>query len=210
MESEFIGAPCLVAACWLFTCTGTISIALTARPAAFAALFSPTSCCCRARAFRPFFFPVAIPGWLYALAFLLGSFFALKVGRDNVGHDAHLGGAIIGFVIAAALEPAAVRYNLRVFIAVLGVSVVLLVYLWVNPLFLPGWAFWSGRLRPGRRPAGLPAHRRESVVLDAVLEKIAHTGLDSLTEDEKALLECVSNKFRRRADSAKPKSGLTI
>ena len=68
----------------------------------------------------PFFFPVAIPGWLYALAFLLGSFFALKVGRDNVGHDAHLGGAIIGFVIAAALEPAAVRYNLRVFIAVLG------------------------------------------------------------------------------------------
>lgn len=158
----------------------------------------------------PFFFPIAIPGWLYALAFLLGSFFALKVGRDNVGHDAHLGGAIIGFVIAAALEPAAVRYNLRVFIAVLGVSVVLLVYLWVNPLFLPGWAFWSGRLRPGRRPAGLPAHRRESVVLDAVLEKIAHTGLDSLTKDEKALLECVSNKFRRRADSAKPKSGLTI
>jgi membrane associated rhomboid family serine protease len=158
----------------------------------------------------PFFIPIAIPGWLYALAFLLGSFFALKAGRDNVGHDAHLGGAIIGFVIAAALEPAAVRYNLRVFIAVLGVSVALLFYLWVNPLFLPGWDFWSGHLRRGRAPAGVPAHRRESVALDAVLEKIAHSGFESLTEDEKALLEGVSEKFRRRADSAKPKSGLSI
>ena len=46
--------------------------------------------------------PIPIPGWLYAIGYLLISFFGLKENRGNIGHDAHLGGAIIGFLIAAA------------------------------------------------------------------------------------------------------------
>src|SRR5882762_4294217 len=38
-----------------------------------------------------FLMPLAIPGWLYAIGFMVASFLAMKAHRDNVGHDAHLG-----------------------------------------------------------------------------------------------------------------------
>ena len=57
------------------------------------------------------YFAVPIPGWLYAIGFMVGSFVALKKAKDNIGHDAHLGGAIVGLLIAAALHPQAARYN---------------------------------------------------------------------------------------------------
>lgn len=84
-----------------------------------------------------YFIPIPVPGWLYAIGFLAGSFLALRQGRDNVGHDAHLGGAIIGLLIAAALHPQAVQYNWKLFLIVLMASIALLVYLWVNPFFCP-------------------------------------------------------------------------
>src|ERR1044071_6554591 len=46
-----------------------------------------------------FYYPIPIPGWLYAAGYLLYSFFGMKEHRGDVGHDAHLGGAIIGFLI---------------------------------------------------------------------------------------------------------------
>ena len=46
--------------------------------------------------------------------------------------------------------------------------------------------------------------------VDAILDKIAKSGADSITADERALLESVSGKLRRRAESEKPKSGLAI
>ena len=156
------------------------------------------------------YFALPIPGWLYAIGFLVGSFVAMKRGRDNIGHDAHLGGAIVGFLIAAALEPDAARENWRVFLLVLVPAILLLVYLWANPLFLPVPAFLR---RPYvAKPSGerLPRHKREASQVDAVLEKIAKSGLDSLTPQERVLLEEVSGEYRRRADSKKPESGLAI
>ena len=48
------------------------------------------------------------------------------------------------------------------------------------------------------------------VQLDAVLDKVARSGIESLTREEKALLEQISGKYRRREQSKKPKSGLAI
>jgi membrane associated rhomboid family serine protease len=154
--------------------------------------------------------PLYVPAWLYAIGFLVGSFFALKAGRDNVGHDAHLGGAIVGLLLTALVYPASLHYNLRVFLTVLIAAVLLLGYLWVNPMFLPLGALWNRAARSKRRLANLPRYRRESLEVDTVLEKISTTGFESLTEEEKRLLEGVSGKFRRRAEHEKPKSGLTI
>src|SRR5438874_1463614 len=62
-----------------------------------------------------FFLPISIPGWLYAIGYILYSFFGLKEHRGDIGHDAHLGGAIIGFLITAGLEPSSVPRNPLVF-----------------------------------------------------------------------------------------------
>ena len=102
-------------------------------------------------------------------------------------------------------------------------AMVLLVYLWLNPLFLPVGSFFGGPTtkkggssfgaRLWRRAAGarsLPKHKRESLQVDAILEKIGKSGFDSLTEEEKRVLGEVSDKYQRRAESKKPESGLAI
>jgi len=155
--------------------------------------------------------PVPIPTWLYAILFFVGSFFALKRRADNVGHDAHLGGAIIGLWTTAALEPWIVPGQLKLFLTISGLSLLLFVYLVKNPLFLPLSSFvpdWSPfRWKSGPPP---PKHKRESVDLDAVLDKISKSGMDSLNAEERAVLNSAAEKYRRRADSKKPSSDLII
>jgi hypothetical protein len=46
--------------------------------------------------------------------------------------------------------------------------------------------------------------------MDAILDKIAKKGIQSLTTEEKAMLDRMSGKYQRRADSKKPESGLPI
>jgi membrane associated rhomboid family serine protease len=157
-----------------------------------------------------YFIPVAIPGWLYAIVFLAGSFVALKRERDNVGHDAHLGGAIVGLLIAAALHPEAAISNWRVFVIVLALAGALLACLWINPILLPWSAFRGSWFARRSRKTELPGRRREQAEVDAILDKVANGGIQSLTAEEKAFLEGVSGKYQRRAQSRKPESELRI
>ena len=58
--------------------------------------------------------------------------------------------------------------------------------------------------------AALPKHKRENLEIDTILDKIAAKGIQNLTKEEKAMLDRMSGKYRRRADSNKPESGLAI
>ena len=156
------------------------------------------------------YFVVPIPGWLYAIGFMVGSFIAMKNAKDHIGHDAHLGGAIVGLLIAAGLHPEAAVYNWKIFLLVLVLAILLLICLWRTPLFLPSPSFFDRPFRAKPQRTKLPRHKQESMQVDAILDKVAKHGVHSLTADEKALLEEVSGKLRRRAESEKPKSGLAI
>src|SRR5437016_13494774 len=136
-----------------------------------------------------FMFPIPLPGRLSAVGYLLVSFYGLKENRGNIGHDAHLGGAIIGFLIAAGMNPDAVRENVGIFFTVLGLAIALLIYLWVNPMFLPVSAFVGGPKLWRKKSRTMPEHRREVLQVDAILEKISQRGFESLTEEEKAMLD---------------------
>lgn len=157
-----------------------------------------------------FLFPVWIPAWLYAILYLVATFVAIKRQSDGIGHDAHLGGAILGFWTAAVLHPWLVRENLKTFLAISILAVLLFVYLAKNPLFLPPSTSWRERPHRKTRGNGLPKHKREAAAVDAVLDKISREGIGNLTAEEKALLNSTSEKYRRRAESRKPDSGLTI
>jgi membrane associated rhomboid family serine protease len=157
--------------------------------------------------------PVSIPAWLYAVIFLLSSFFALKRNTDNIGHDAHLGGAIIGLLTAAALHPAMVRLSPKWFAGVTVLSIALFVYLVKNPMFLPMASFQPRVAWPRFRKSksrDQAVNRPDPMRVDAVLEKISRSGLESLTPEERRLLESVSARYRRRGESEKPESGLII
>ncbi|SHL50605.1 Rhomboid family protein [Chitinophaga jiangningensis] len=51
------------------------------------------------------YFAIGIPAVIYALLFLAYSSYMSKRGMDNIGHDAHIWGAIFGFVAPIALRP---------------------------------------------------------------------------------------------------------
>jgi len=159
-----------------------------------------------------FYLPIAIPAWLYAIGYILYMFYGMQTGKlGNIGHDAHLGGAMIGFLIAAGLHPEAARENLAVFLGVFISGVLLLIYLWRSPLLLPvSTVFHTPFAKNKSGSTSLPIHKRETLETDAILDKIAKKGIHSLSSEEKALLDRMSSKYRRRSDSQKPESGLAI
>jgi membrane associated rhomboid family serine protease len=172
------------------------------------------------------FVPINIPSWLYAVAFLLASFYGMQRQITNVGHDAHLGGALVGLFTATALHPSVIRYSPRLFATISVGTALLFLYMARNPLFLPldGFDFAKTDGRPARQPwrvslqrlfhfprsksQGPPAtFSRPDRRVDAILQKISAQGLHSLTEEERKLMDEISDKYRRRAAREKPDSG---
>lgn len=140
-----------------------------------------------------FFIPIPIPGWLYAIGYLAYSFFAMKHGWTNVGHDAHIGGALIGLLLAALLMPRAVIASPWLFTGMFALGTVIFFYLWKNPLMLPLKHFLSGQ-DADTPPKSKPRSGPSEADVDAVLEKVSRAGLNSLTPKERSILESAAKK----------------
>lgn len=51
------------------------------------------------------YFIIPLPAYVFGIGYLLYSIWAMKRGQDNIGHDAHFGGAMGGFLITILLQP---------------------------------------------------------------------------------------------------------
>lgn len=51
------------------------------------------------------FFALPMPSYVFGILYLLYSIYGMKSKNDNIGHTAHFGGAIGGFLITLAREP---------------------------------------------------------------------------------------------------------
>jgi membrane associated rhomboid family serine protease len=69
-----------------------------------------------------------IPGFVYGIGYLLYSIYGMKKRNDNIGHDAHFGGAIGGYIFTLILFPSLFKTSL-VFIILLAIPVALLLIL---------------------------------------------------------------------------------
>jgi membrane associated rhomboid family serine protease len=72
-----------------------------------------------------FFIPIPIPAYLFGIAYLLYSIYGMKSNSDNIGHDAHFGGAIGGYVITLILATWLFETN-QLMIALLAIPILLL------------------------------------------------------------------------------------
>ncbi len=72
-----------------------------------------------------FFVPIPIPAWLFGVAYLLYSIYGMKSRAGNIGHDAHFGGAIAGYVMALVFMPSVITNDLWI-VLLLAVPIVLL------------------------------------------------------------------------------------
>ncbi len=145
---------------------------------------------------RFFFIPIDIPAWAYAIGFLVISFFAMKSGKSNIGHDAHLGGAIIGLIVTTVLYPRLVLHQPGLFAAVMGISVVMMIYLVKNPLFLPLRSFMPSNRDSTPPPPQTTASADKLRRVNEILEKISRSGVDSLTAEEQRILDEASRRGR--------------
>jgi len=98
--------------------------------------------------------PVPIPSPVYAVLFIAISVFGIQSRRGNIGHDAHLGGAIIGLIVTTLLYPRIVTQNLYLWMLVMGIAVALFIYLYRSPRYRSGGlrAVRGERDEVGRRP----------------------------------------------------------
>lgn len=59
-----------------------------------------------------FFIPIPIPAYVFGIGYLLYSIYGMKKRIGNIGHDAHFGGAIGGFLVTLMLMPSLFQTDL--------------------------------------------------------------------------------------------------
>lgn len=72
-----------------------------------------------------FFIPIPIPAYIFGIGYLLYSIYGMKNRVGNIGHDAHFGGAIGGYVITLILASWLFKENLLM-IGLLALPIILL------------------------------------------------------------------------------------
>ncbi|MEJ7138774.1 rhomboid family intramembrane serine protease [Amphibiibacter pelophylacis] len=79
-----------------------------------------------------FFVPIPVAGWVFAVLYMAYTIFAILRPEygGNIGHAAHLGGALTGVAMAAALQPQQAGENLPYIGLMLVPVAVLAVVLW--------------------------------------------------------------------------------
>lgn len=67
--------------------------------------------------------PIPLPGYIFGIGYLLYSIYGMKNQVGNIGHSAHLGGAIGGYLLTLLLRPNVLTNNVLM-IGAMGVIIV--------------------------------------------------------------------------------------
>lgn len=72
-----------------------------------------------------FFIPIPIPAYVFGIGYMLYSIYGMKRQLGNIGHDAHFGGAVGGYLITLALAPWVITAHLWMVI-LLAIPIIIL------------------------------------------------------------------------------------
>jgi membrane associated rhomboid family serine protease len=146
-----------------------------------------------------FMVPVPVPAYAFAIVFLIYSFVAHRRGRDNVGHDAHLGGAVSGMLVAMALHPEMVFSEPLMLAIVTALAVIILLAMIYDPgQILEHHLKLTDTRKSDRRAREHEDNARrnkEKEEIDRLLDKVAKKGAKSLSRSEERRLKELSAKI---------------
>ena len=138
-----------------------------------------------------FFLPISIPGWLFGIVYVGFSLYGIKSKKDNIGHEAHLGGALARMAAALCMQPYALAEN---YITILIIAVPAIVFTWLI-IKKPGLLLIDNYFYKTHQDFYSVEHKynaektRKQREIDAILDKISKTGMDSLSPKEKKRLK---------------------
>jgi membrane associated rhomboid family serine protease len=139
-------------------------------------------------------FIIMLPSWVFGLVYVLLTMYGIRSKKTNIGHEAHLGGALAGMFIAICFYPQSIKENYLPILVVAIPSIIFIILI---------------ALKPGVLTLGTPKKTLQSYtiddmyneqkvnrekMIDGILEKIHKKGIGSLTEKEKKLLNEYSSK----------------
>jgi membrane associated rhomboid family serine protease len=135
--------------------------------------------------------PLFIPGWLYGILYVLYSIYGIKSKKSNVGHEAHLGGALIGMAVALVMEPAAIFTNYTT-ILVIAIPAIVFIYLIITRphiLLVDNFYFKAHKKSYSIDQRYNEEKNTRQQQVDKILDKINSKGIDSLSAKEKDTLK---------------------
>ncbi len=146
--------------------------------------------------------PIEIKSWIFALLFILLSIFGIKSQKGNIGHEAHLGGALTGILLAVAFQPSLLTTSLWVVLLMALPIIAFLILIVRNPNVLIIDKYWGETLSKGHYQEKKKAKKNKLRIankaereetLNHLLDKIRKDGIRSLSEKEKELLDRLTN-----------------
>lgn len=135
-----------------------------------------------------FFLPISIPAWIFGLLYIAYSIYGLRSRADNIGHDAHLAGAMAGLVLTVILNPEALAANYLPILAIFIPSAAFITYVIKNPTALLVDKRYSVRKRHTIDHSYNMDKQKKQQEIDRILEKIHRRGMNSLTQKERDIL----------------------
>jgi membrane associated rhomboid family serine protease len=137
-----------------------------------------------------FFIPIPIPAYLYGLAYMLYSINGIRKQSDNIGHEAHLGGAIVGVLMAIFMAPNVLQTNfLTISLILVPVCVFIGILIFRPSLLIIGMDYERNQKFISRDDQYNLSQSQKQKRLDYLLDKINRNGMDSLSEEEREFLE---------------------
>ena len=74
------------------------------------------------------FFIIPLPAYVFGIGYLLYSIYGMRAKNDNIGHTAHFGGAIGGYLITLTTVPAMI-YDNTLMVILLAIPIVVLFFM---------------------------------------------------------------------------------
>lgn len=140
--------------------------------------------------------PFSIPSWLYGIIYVLFSIYGIKSKKDNIGHEAHLEGALVGMLVALIMVPAALLQN-YITILIIAVPTVVFIYLIITRphiLMIDNFYFKSHQKYYSIDHRYNEERNNAQKEIDAILDKINKKGINSLSDKEKDKLRQYAQK----------------
>ncbi|SFF48404.1 rhomboid family intramembrane serine protease [Thermoflexibacter ruber] len=142
-----------------------------------------------------YFIPYTIPAWAFGLFFVLVSIYGIKKQADNIGHEAHLGGALAGIIISIFLSPHLLKLNYLPILIMLVPIIIFLLLIALYPTFLLLPNHWSITKTTKETVKTNYDDLDDETALNELLEKVSAVGYYNLTKQEKKKLEELSKKI---------------
>lgn len=136
------------------------------------------------------FFAIPMPAYVYGLGYMVYSINGIRKQSDNIGHEAHFGGAVVGVLAAILLLPKILETNLLTISFILvPVAVFIAILLFKPRLLMIGLDYERNQKYLTRDDYYNLSQAQKQKRLDYLLDKINTKGMDSLTAEEKQFLE---------------------